>query len=138
MTSRPAIRRRAALRDLHRCAIDREKRKSGVVYHITGAANAKRSHLGRRTAWGIGSRGRWDRDDECEYVCACALAYFAACEGCSIDMGIEPDGVAILAVKSSLPGGVGGDADDAGEVDAECDASGVGGMLLDGEVGGER
>ena len=32
-------------------------------------------------------------------------------------MGIEPAGVAIFAVRSSAPGGVGGDTDDAGDVD---------------------
>ena len=60
-----------------------------------------------------------------------------ACVGCSIDIGTDPEGVAISAVKSSTPGGVGGDTDDAGDVDAECDASGVGGML-GGDEGGVR
>jgi hypothetical protein len=34
-----------------------------------------------------------------------------------------------LALKSSIPGGVGGDADDAGEAEAEFDGEGVGGYL---------
>ena len=40
----------------------------------------------------------------------------------------DPVTVTIRADKSSIPGGVGGDAEDAGEVDVECDASGVSGV----------
>ena len=52
-----------------------------------------------------------------------------------IEIGTLPFGVAIFAERSSAPGGVGGDIDDAGEVDAECVASGV--SQVDGDGGGE-
>ena len=51
-------------------------------------------------------------------------------------MGAEPDGEAMLAERSSMPAGVGGDTDDAGDVEMECDASGVSGVP--GDVGGVR
>lgn len=57
----------------------------------------------------------------------------------SIDMGAnsaEPVTVTIRADKSSIPVGVGGDAEDAGDVDVECEASGVSGVP--GESGGVR
>ena len=54
----------------------------------------------------------------------------------STDIGTEPLGVAILTVRSTSPGGVGGDAEDAGDVDSERDASGVSGVS--GECSGEE
>ena len=90
---------------------------------MTGAANANKSHLGRRTVDGI---GRCERDDD---GFGAIMAWWRAIA--SIDIGIASDGVMILALKSSIPGGVGGDTDDAGDVDVECDASGVGGKLGD-------
>jgi hypothetical protein len=44
-------------------------------------------------------------------------------------IGTEPDGDTILAERSSMPAGVGGETEDAGDVEFECDASGVSGVL---------
>ena len=46
----------------------------------------------------------------------------------------EPGGVTIFAVRSSWPGGVGGETVEAGEVDVEWYASGVSGD--EGDMGG--
>ena len=37
-------------------------------------------------------------------------------------MGAEPEGEAMLAERSSMPAGVGGDTDDAGDVDVDDDS----------------
>lgn len=52
----------------------------------------------------------------------------------SSEIGMLPLGVAIFADRSSAPGGVDGDIEEAGEVDAECVASGV--SHVDGDDGG--
>ena len=87
-----------------------------VVYHVIGVANANSSPL----------LGRCD-----PRRCGRALPAL-----CTASMGTEPDGDAIFAERSSMPAGVGGDTEDAGDVDVECDASGVSGVP--GDVGGVR
>ena len=53
----------------------------------------------------------------------------------SDDMGRWPSCTTILAERSSIPGGVGGEADDAGDVDVERYDSGVSG--ISGDIGSE-
>lgn len=82
--------------------------EAGAVYQLTGAAYAKRSHFALRggsacEGCGCGCFGTW----------------------CSMRIGTLALGAAIFAERSSAPGGVGGEIDDAVEVDAECVASGV-------------
>jgi hypothetical protein len=75
-----------------------------------------------------------DDDEDAEAVLdplACLLCILDA----STDIGTDPPGVAIFTVRSTSPGGVGGDAEDAGDVDSEREDAGVSGVS--GEVGGE-
>jgi hypothetical protein len=46
-----------------------------------------------------------------------------------IDSDGDDSAETIFALRSSMPGGVGGDADEAGEVDVEFDGEGVGGVI---------
>jgi len=58
---------------------------------------------------------------------------FRGCIGGAFSTRIDREGEesaeTIFALKSSMPGGVGGDADEAGEVDAELEGEGVGGVI---------
>ena len=56
------------------------------------------------------------------------------CEEFIDELASEPGGVTIFAVRSSCPGGVGGETVEAGDVEVEWYASGVSGE--EGDMGG--
>ena len=68
-----------------------------------------------------------------EKVVRCWSTHSSALCATSMLIGIEPASVASFALRSSTPSDVCSETDEAGLVDVECDASGMGSML--GDVG---
>jgi hypothetical protein len=80
-----------------------------------------------------GKRDEWVTRQQTEGIANANIFVFNGCIGGAFSTRIDKDGdkstETIFALRSSIPGGVGGDADEAGEVEAEFDGEGVGGVM---------
>jgi len=74
-----------------------------------------------------------DLDHQTEGIAKANIFVFRGCIGGAFSIRIDKEGdesaETIFALRSSIPGGVGGDADEAGEVEVEFEGEGVGGVI---------